>query len=222
MRVYRRQMKRELRLQRREPQAILNGLLFFIMLSLFFPLTLAPHSPSLKDVFPGLIWLAALFKFLLSSQRLFAQDFSDGVTEQWLASGHSLPGLVSIKILCSWFFSLGPLLLYTPILALVFSLSWQEFFILNLSLLLGTPALQSLCALSSAFSLAVQDKGFLMAVIILPLALPVLIFGSLILALGSLNTEFWAYLAILMAISLVTLSFLPFAIAALLKISLSD
>lgn len=216
------QSQRELLIHLRQPRLLLNALLFFMMMAVFFPLSVPQNSALLRQVAPGFIWMAALLSMLFASERLFQQDYEDGVIEQWLVSGQSLMIMITAKMAIHWLLILIPLLIFSPLLALLFGFSWQEMGILQLSLLAGTPAIFSLCALAAAFSTGMQQKGIFMALILLPLTVPVLILGSgtMVTAMGEM--EVTGHLAILLAFSMLAVSFLPFAIAAIIRINLAD
>lgn len=217
-----RQAHRDWLIQIRQPGMIINSSLFFIMITVFFPLTMPPDGRLLLQVAPGLVWIATLLSMLLASERLFQQDYETGVMEQWLVSGNSLAVLVAAKLLVQWLVSLIPLLLFCPVLALLFGFSAHQVLILAFSLIVGTPALLGLCALAAAFATGMQQKGVFMALILLPLAVPVMIFGSGTVVAALHNEPVSGYLALILAISIVTVSFLPFAIAAIIRISLAE
>lgn len=215
---WRRQCQRDLLLVCRQPRVLVNSTLFFAMICVFFPLTLPPSTTLLKQVMPGILWLAMLFALLLTSERLFAQDYEEGVIEQWLVSGYSIPLLLSAKLLIHWLVCVLPLLIFCPMLALFFHFSLTEMGWLIASFLVGTPTILCLCALVAAFSNALNQKGIGMALILLPLAIPLLIFGGSILTVGDAA---FANLLFLLALSILATSFLPFAIAAIIRISLA-
>lgn len=219
---FNKQCYRDLCINVRQPRLMINAMLFFIMVIVFFPLTLTPNNLILRQVIPGLIWMTVLLAMLLAADRLFQEDYDDGVIEQWLISGYSLRLIVTAKILIHWLLTLIPLLVLCPFLALLFNFSWYELGVLSLSLLAGTPAILFLCGLAAAFSTGIQQKGILMALILLPLTIPVMIFGSGALLAAMQGNTVSGYLAILSAFSLVAASFLPFAIAAIIRISLAD
>lgn len=220
--LFKRQLSRELRLHLRQLRLIINSCLFFLMIVVFFPLTMTPDIALLRTVAPGLVWIAMLLAMFLSSERLFQQDYDDGVIEQWLVSGYPISLLVSAKILVHWLLNLLPMLLFCPFLAVLFSLTSHETLILMLSLICGTPAILFLCALAAAFSTGIQQKGILMALILLPLTIPVMIFGSgtLISAMQGLPVS--GYLALLLALSILSSGFIPFAVAGVIRIALAD
>lgn len=216
------QFKRELLIQVRQIRYLINSCLFYLMLLFFFPLTMRPELNLMHSIAPGLIWMAMLLSLLLSAERLFTQDYEHGVIEQWLVSGRSLTTLVSAKVLAHWLFNLIPLLILCPVVAILFSLSVWEMLILVLSLICGTPAVLFLCALAAAFGVGLRQKGALMGLILLPLTVPVLIFGSGTLTIAMQGLPVSAYLALLLAMSLLALGFLPYAVAAVIRISLVD
>jgi len=217
-----RQLRRDWHSQVRQPGMIINSSLFFIMITVFFPLTMPPDANLLLHIAPGLVWIATLLSMLLAAERLFQQDYDAGVLEQWLVSGNSLALLLSAKLLVQWLLTIIPLLLFCPILALLFGFSAQQVGVLALSLIVGTPALLGLCALAAAFGTGLQQKGVFMALILLPLAIPVMVFGSGTVVAALNNEPVSGYLAILLALSIVTISFLPVAIAAVIRINLAE
>jgi heme exporter protein B len=213
------QFKRELLIQIRQIRFLVNSCLFFLMLLFFFPLTLKPEIVLMRTIAPGLIWMAILLSMLLSAERLFQQDYEQGVIEQWLVSGQSLNLIVSAKVFAHWLFNLLPILILCPLVAILFSFTAWETWILLLSLLCGTPALLFLCALAAAFGVGVNQQGALMALILLPLTLPLLIFGSGTLNIALQGLPVNGYLALLLAMSVIAVGFLPYAIAGVIRIS---
>jgi heme exporter protein B len=196
--LFRQQLARETLLHLRQLRLIVNSCLFFLMIIVFFPLTMTPDVNLLRTIAPGLVWIAMLFALFLSAERLFQQDYDDGVIEQWLVS----------------------MLIFCPFLAILFSLTVHETLVLMLSLICGTPTILLLCALAAAFGTGLQQKGVLMALILLPLTIPVMIFGSgtLIASMQGLPSQ--GYLALLLAMSILAAAALPFAIAGVIRIGL--
>ena len=191
----------------------------FVNFSVYVSITLKPEVTLLRTIAPGLVWMAILLVDVLSAERLFQQDYEQGVIEQWLVSGQSLPLLVSAKVIAHWLFNLMPLLILCPVIALLFSLSAWETWVLALTIVCGTPALLFLCALVAAFGVGINQRGVLMALILLPLTLPLLVFGS-----GTLNSAMQdlpisGYLALLLAMSVIAVGFLPYAIAGVMRVS---
>lgn len=216
-----RQCQRNLLLQWRQPSLLVNSALFFIMITAFFPLALPFDPNALRTFAPGIIWISVLLTLLLASERLFQQDYDDGVLEQSLISGQALAGYALAKLLVQWLLILLPLLLFCPILALMFGFTWSVTAYLLLILTLGTPSMLCLCALAAAFSTGLSQKGVVMALIVLPLTIPVMIIGSMAVTAAMQALPLSAYLALLLALALLSLSFLPLSIAAVLRIGLS-
>ncbi|CEG56360.1 heme exporter protein CcmB [Legionella fallonii] len=220
--LFLRLFKRELLIQVRQIKFLVNSCLFFLMLLFIFPLTLKPELALMRTIAPGLIWMAMLLSMLLSAERLFQQDYEHGVIEQWLVSGLPLNLMVAAKVTAHWLFNLLPIVILCPLIAILFSFSPWETWILILSLLCGTPALLFLCALAAAFGVGVNQRGALMALILLPLTLPLLIFGSATLNIAMQGLPIKGYLALLLAMSVIAVGFLPYAIAGVIRISHVD
>jgi heme exporter protein B len=174
----------------------------------------------LQQVGPGVLWVAALLALLLSMNRLFRDDFDDGSLEQLVLAPQPLALLVLGKVLAYWLQMVLPLLLLAPVVALAYDLPPTAIQVLLLSLLLGTPALSLLGAISAALTVGLRQGAGILAILLLPLSIPVLIFGSRAtdLAVDGMNTS--GPLLLLGAISLLALSLAPFAIAAALRVSL--
>ncbi len=216
------QLQREALLHLRQLRLIINSCLFFLMIMVFFPLTMPPEPALLRTIAPGLVWIAMLLAMLLSAERLFQQDYDDGIIEQWLVSGYPVSLFVAAKIVMHWLLNMLPMLILSPIVAILFALNGYETVILMLSLICGSPAILFLCALAAAFSTGLKQKGVLMALILLPLTIPVMIFGSGAIIAAMQGFAVQGHLALLLAISLLAAGFLPFAIAGVIRISLVE
>jgi heme exporter protein B len=220
--LFKQHFTRELLIQVRQLRFLINSCLFFLMILFIFPLTIKPDPLLMKTIAPGLVWMAFLLSLLLSSERLFQQDYEHGVIEQLLVSGQPLSLIIAAKTIAHWVLNIVPIILLCPLIALVFSLNTWELSVLILSLLCGTPALLFLCALAASFGVGVGQKGALMALILLPLTLPILIFGSGTLNIAMQGLPISGNLALLLAVSVLTVSFLPMAIAGVVRISHVD
>lgn len=220
--LFKAQFQRELLIHWRQKRNLINSCLFFLMLLIFFPLTMRPELAILQTMAPGLIYMAMLLALLISAERLFAQDYEQGVIEQWLVSGQNPATMVFAKVLAHWLFNLIPIIFLCPLFALLYSFNLWETEVLILSLLCSSPALIFLSALASAFGIGIRQRGVLLALILLPLTLPVLIFGAGTLTMALQGFPIDAYLALLLAISLLAMTFLPYAIAGVIRISHAD
>lgn len=220
--LFKKQFFREFLLHCRQLRLTINACLFFLMIVVFFPLTMTPDTQLLRTVAPGLVWIAMLLAMFLSSERLFQSDYDDGVLEQWFVSGYPLSIMVMAKILVHWLINLAPMLILCPLLALLFAMNRYETLILMISLVLGTPSILFLCALAAAFGTGLQQKGILMALILFPLTIPVMIFGSGTLTTAMQGLPVQGYLAWLLAMSITAAALLPFAVSGIIRIGLTD
>lgn len=212
---------RECLLTWRRPLDWLNPLLFFILVTILLPLTFTPQIKILQMVGPGILWVALLLSVLWSMIRLFQADFEDGSLEQWLFNPYPLPWLISAKILAHWLMLVVPVLLITPILALMFRLTYTITSVLLFTLILGTPLLTLLGAIGASLTVSLRQGGLLLALILLPLYIPTLIFATAAISqsatgLSPLGSLMW--LASLLSLALIIA---PWLVALILKIGLS-
>ncbi|RMR10759.1 heme exporter protein CcmB [Pseudomonas syringae group genomosp. 3] len=213
---------REARLLARRPAELANPLVFFALVIALFPLAIGPDTQLLQALSPGLVWVAALLAVLLSLDGLFRSDFEDGSLEQWVLSPHPLALLVLGKVLAHWVFSGLALVLLSPLLALMLGLPAQCLPVLMFSLLLGTPVLSLLGAVGAALTVGLKRSGVLLALLILPLYIPVLILGSAALQAALQGMPATGYLMWLGSLTVLAITLTPFAIAAGLKISVGE
>ncbi|AVI84271.1 MULTISPECIES: heme exporter protein CcmB [Pseudomonas syringae group] len=221
-RVFAALILREARLLARRPAELANPLVFFALVIALFPLAIGPDTQLLQALSPGLLWVAALLAVLLSLDGLFRGDFEDGSLEQWVLSPHPLTLLVLGKVLAHWVFSGLALVLLSPVLALMLGLPVQCLPVLMLSLLLGTPVLSLLGAVGAALTVGLKRGGVLLALLILPLYIPVLILGSAALQAALQGVSATGYLLWLGSLTVLAITLTPFAIAAGLKISVGE
>ncbi|WP_374660529.1 heme exporter protein CcmB [Inhella sp.] len=213
-------LSRELRLTARRPLDALMPLAFFLVAASLFPLGIGPEPERLREIAPGVLWVVALFSTLLSLHRVFEGDWADGTLDQLLLPPQSALRLASVKALAHWLTQGLPLLLVAPLLALMFGLGGEALGLLMLTLLLGTPVLSLLGTLSAALTLGLRNGAVLNLLINLPLAVPVLIFGSGAVAAQQAGQAAQGHLALLGALFLITLVFAPLTTAAALKIAI--
>ncbi|WP_457792144.1 heme exporter protein CcmB [Pseudomonas syringae] len=221
-RVFAALILREARLLARRPAELANPLVFFALVIALFPLAIGPDTQLLQALSPGLLWVAALLAVLLSLDGLFRGDFEDGSLEQWVLSPHPLALLILGKVLAHWVFSGLALVLLSPVLALMLGLPVQCLPVLMLSLLLGTPVLSLLGAVGAALTVGLKRGGVLLALLILPLYIPVLILGSAALQAALQGVSATGYLLWLGSLTVLAITLTPFAIAAGLKISVGE
>jgi heme exporter protein B len=213
-------LRRDLMIALRRSHDVLTPLVFFVIVSSLFPLAVGPEPELLKQLAPGVVWVAALLATMVSLNRIFNQDYIDGSLEQLLLTPHPLSVLVLAKITAHWLLIGLPLLLITPILAVQWHIPTSALGVLLLSLLLATPVLSLIGAIGAALTLGVRGSGVLVSLLVLPLYTPVLIFGASGVAAAAAGQPFEAQLSILGAFLVVSITFAPWVIAAALRISL--
>ena len=211
---------RDLRLALRRQADLVSALFFFIIVVSLFPLGVGPEPDLLRKLAPGVLWVAALLATMLSLPRLFADDYRDGTLEQLALAPHPLGLVVVGKVIAHWLVSGLPLALLAPVLGVQFDLSGEALWMLTAALLVGTPALSGIGGVGAALTLGLRGGGVLLSLLVLPLYIPVLIFGAgaVDATVSGLGGE--AHLSLLAAFSLASLGFAPWAAAAALKISL--
>ncbi|MDH1703327.1 heme exporter protein CcmB [Comamonas terrigena] len=210
---------RELRLAARRPADALGGLLFFVLVGSLFPLALGPDANLLQQIAPGVMWVAALLAVLLGQHRLFEGDWADGSLEQWLLAPQPLPLLVLAKVAAHWLLGVAPLLLVAPLLGWQYGLDGAVIAVLLASLALGTPSLYLLAALGAALTLGLRGQ-LLLVLVVLPLSIPVLIFGSHAVAQAQQGLSAAPALNLLGAFLCLALLAGPWAIGAALRLAL--
>lgn len=211
---------RDIRLAARRKTEALLPLVFFVVAASLFPLGVGPEPQMLRVIAPGVVWVCALLAVLLSLHSLYASDFADGSLEQMAMSGHPMAGLALAKALAHWIVNGLPVVLVSPLLGLLFDLSAAELRTLVLSLLLGTPVLSLLGGVGAALTLGLRSGGMLIVLLVLPLAVPSLIFGAGAVTSVSAGLSPEGHLSLLAALFLLTVLGAPLATAAALKIAL--
>ena len=211
---------RDLRLAMRRRADIVSALFFFIIVVSLFPLGVGPEPALLRQLAPGVLWVAALLATMLSLPRLFADDHRDGTLEQLALAPQPLGLIVLGKVLAHWLVSGLPLALLAPVLGLQFDLANEALWVLTGSLLLGTPALSGIGAIGAALTLGVRGGGVLLSLLVLPLYIPVLIFGAGAVDATVSGLGAQAHLSLLAALTLAGVFFAPWPTAAALRIAL--
>ncbi|OGV72908.1 MAG: heme exporter protein CcmB [Methylophilales bacterium RIFCSPHIGHO2_02_FULL_57_10] len=213
-------LRRDLLLAARRSADVVSVLFFFIIAASLFPLGVGADPALLRAVAPGVLWVAALLSTMLSLGRLFAADLADGTLEQMLLSPQPLVMTVAIKTLAHWLVSGVPLVFLAPVLGLQFDLAGREIAVLTASLLLGTPVLSLIGAIGAALTLGVRGGNVLVAVLVLPLYIPVLIFGAGAVTASAAGLSAQAGLSLVGAMLALSVVFAPYAAAAALRIAM--
>jgi heme exporter protein B len=208
---------RDLRLVWRRPGDVAVVLAFFLLAASLFPLGVGPALETLARIAPGVLWVAALFAAMLSLERLFAEDFADGSLEHLALLPLPLELVVLAKCLAHWLVTGLPLAILSPALGLLFGLDSLSIAVLTASLFLGAPSLSLLGGLGAALTLGARRGGALLALLVLPLAVPVLIFGVGAVEALKGGDGVWSHIALLGAFFLGALAVTPWAMAASLR-----
>lgn len=211
---------RDLLLAWRRRTDVLATLFFFIIVVSLFPLGIGPEAQLLRTIAPGVVWVAALLASMLALGRTFGNDYQDGTLEQLMLTPQPLYLIVLGKVLAQWLVSEVPLVLVAPVLGLQFGLSQNTLAVMTVSLLLGTPALSLIGSIGAALTLGLRSANVLVALLVLPLYIPVLIFGAGAIEATVSGGEPQAYLLLLGATLVLALTFAPWATAAALRISM--
>ncbi len=210
---------RDLTLAMRHRSDVLTTVFFFIIVVSLFPLGVGPDAALLKEMAAGVVWVAALLASMLSLTRLFADDYNDGTLEQLMMVPQPLSLIVLGKVLAHWIISGLPLVLMSPLLGLQFGLEGDELIMLMVTLLIGTPVLSLLGAIGAALTLGLRGGGVLVSLLVLPLYIPVLIFGAGAVTASAAGMGADGHLSLMGAILLLALVLAPWASAAALRIS---
>ncbi|WP_375057652.1 heme exporter protein CcmB [Zobellella sp. DQSA1] len=214
-------VRRELVSALRRRADILNPLWFFIIVITLFPLGIGPEPALLARIAPGIVWVAALLSSLLALERLFRDDFIDGTLEQLMLMPCPLGVLALAKVLAHWLLTGLPLLLLSPLVAVLLSLDLAGFLGVFWTLLLGTPILSLLGAIGVALTVGIGKGGVLLSLLTLPLYIPVLIFATSAIEAATMGVAYNGQLAILGAMLAGSITLAPFAIAAALRVSVN-
>ncbi len=213
-------VRRDLKLAARRPTEGLLPLAFFGVAATLFPLGIGPEPDTLRQIAPGIVWVCALMSAMLSLGALYFTDHLDGSLEQMVLSGQSLVLLASAKALAHWLTTGLPLIVITPLLGLLFDMRLQAIGLLTLTLLLGTPVLSLIGGVGAALTVGLRNGVVLLLFLVLPLCIPVLIFGAGAVSAFDSGVAPIGHLYLLMASLLLALVSAPFAAAAALRISI--
>ena len=212
-------IKRDIRLAIRQPSEIAQPVVFFIIVVSVFPFGVGSNPDQLTAIGPGIVWVGALLATLLALDSLFRSDFDDGSLEQLILSEHPLSVLILGKILVHWFVTGLPLIIVTPLLGILLGLDKSTLVVLIGSLLLGTPTLSLVGAIGSALTISIRRAGLLVTLLVLPLYIPVLIFGAGAASAAQSGLPTAGHLYMLGAIAMGAIALAPIATSAALSIS---
>jgi heme exporter protein B len=208
---------RDLLLALRRRSDVATALLFFVIVTSLFPLGIGAEPNLLRAIAPGVIWVSALLSSLLSLRRLFEADHDDGTLEQMLLGAAPLGVIAAAKAFAHWLVSGLPIAVIAPLIALQYDLAAQLYGVLALSLLLGTPVLSLIGAIMAGLTLGLRGGGALLALLLLPLYIPVLVFGAGAVDAYAAGSSIEGHLSVLGAELILALIGAPFATAAAVR-----
>lgn len=210
-------VRRDLKLALRQKSDVLNTVFFFIVVVTLVPLGIGPDQQLLRMIAPGVVWVAALLAALLSLPRLFANDYADGTLEQMLLSGEPLTVIVIAKVFAHWLTTGIPLTLISGLFALMFDLQADVALVMMSSLFIGTPVLSLVGSVGAALTLGLRGGSVLTSLLVLPLYIPVLIFGAGAAEAVAVGINSAAYFFIVGALTLFSLVVMPVATSTALR-----
>lgn len=213
-------VRRELAVGIQQKSEVLTPLFFFVIVASLFPLGVGSESALLLRMAPGVLWVGALLAAMLSLQRMFATDYADGSLEQFALSPAPLTLLVLAKVFSHFLLSGLPLVLVAPVLGLQFGLDARATGLLMLTLLLGAPSLSLIGSIGAALTLGVRGAGVLLSLLVLPLYIPVLIFGAGAVQADAAGMGAGGHLSLLAAVLVLSAFFAPLATTTALRIAL--
>jgi heme exporter protein B len=203
----------------RQRAELMQPLMFFVLVITLFPLAIGPSPETLQRIGGGVIWVAAILSLLLGMERMFRDDFADGSLEQYMLSPAPLHMIVVVKVFTHWLMHIVPLFLISPLLALFLNLTFDMYVALMLTLLLGTPLISFVGAIGVALTVGLHRGGVLLALLLIPIFIPLLIFATSAIESASMLLPYHPQLAIIAALLLFSVALSPMAIAYSLKVS---
>ena len=204
----------------RNPSSFLNPLLFFVISISLFPIAISPESQTLSNIAPGIIWVTVMLSALLSLNTLFHFDYENGILEQMVISHHSLALILLAKTTAHWILTGLPIILLSPLVGTVLFLDYESILILMLTLLIATPCLSLIGAIGASLIVGIKNSGMLLSLLVLPLYVPILIFGTSAVSQTQFNLPINGqiyFLSFMLILSLITA---PFISAYSLRISI--
>lgn len=212
-------IKQDFAIAIRQRAELVQPIMFFVIVVTLFPIAVGPNPDILQRIGGGVIWVAAILSLLMGMERLFRDEFNDGSLEDYRFSPCPFYLIICVKVITHWFVQMMPLLLVSPILVLFLNITPQMYWALILTLLLGTPLVSFVGAIGVALTLSINRGGVLLALLLLPIFVPLLIFATSAIDSASMNLAYHPQLGIIAAMMLVAVALCPIAITYSLKVS---
>lgn len=215
-------IKKELIVYFRNLNNIFLPLIFFFLIISIFPLVLGPDKSLFNDIIPGVIWITAILTTLLSSNNFFRDDYSNGVIEMYLTSNAAVELILFLRIISCWLFTCLPIILFMPLVSILFSISFRDSLVILITLLVGTPILISIGIFGSALTLGLAKNNILTPIIVIPFYIPVLIFSASAIESVSAGLPYDMQLYILIALLFLILPIMPYLLKYTLRLSINN
>ena len=215
-------IKKELIVYFRNLNNIFLPLIFFFLIISIFPLVLGPDKLLFDSIIPGIIWITAILTTLLSSNNFFRDDYSNGIIEMYLTSNKAVELILFLRIIACWLFTCLPIILFMPLVSLLFDIPFENSFVILITLLIGTPILISIGIFGSALTLGLAKNNILTPIIVIPFYIPVLIFSASAIDSVSSGLPYDMQISILMALLFLILPIMPYLLKYTLELSINN
>jgi len=215
-------IKKELIVYFRNLNNIFLPLIFFFLIISIFPLVLGPDKLLFDSIIPGMIWITAILTTLLSSNNFFRDDYSNGVIEMYLTSNKAVELILFLRIIACWLFTCLPIILFMPLVSLLFDIPFENSFVILITLLIGTPILISIGIFGSALTLGLAKNNILTPIIVIPFYIPVLIFSASAIDSVSSGLPYDMQISILIALLFLILPIMPYLLKYTLELSINN
>ena len=215
-------VQKELSVYFRNLNNIFLPLFFFFLIISIFPLVLGPEKKLFDKIIPGIIWITTILTTILTSNNFFKDDFNNGIIEIYLTSDSSIELILFLKIISSWFFTCLPIIVFIPLVSVLFNISFDSALVILATLIIGTPVLISIGIFGSALTMGLSKNNILIPVIVVPFYIPVLIFSASAIEAVSIGLSYEMQIYILLALLLLTLPIMPYLLKYTLRLSINN
>ena len=214
--------QKELSIYFRNLNNIFLPLIFFFLIISIFPLVLGPEKKLFDKIIPGIIWITTILTTILTSNNFFKDDFNNGVIEIYLTSDSSIELILFLKIVSSWIFTCLPIIIFIPLVSVLFNISFDSALVLLATLIIGTPILISIGIFGSAITMGLSKNNILIPVIVIPFYIPVLIFSASAIEAVSIGLSYEMQILTLLALLLLILPIMPYLLKYTLRLSINN
>ena len=214
--------QKELSIYFRNLNNIFLPLIFFFLIISIFPLVLGPEKKLFDKIIPGIIWITTILTTILTSNNFFKDDFNNGVIEIYLTSDSSIELILFLKIVSSWIFTCLPIIIFIPLVSVLFDISFDSALVILATLIIGTPILISIGIFGSALTMGLSKNNILIPVIVIPFYIPVLIFSASAIEAVSIGLSYEMQILTLLALLLLILPIMPYLLKYTLRLSINN